>query len=156
MWAAAVRIHVRPNLAFPTFWVLDKPADHNISGRRCLKIEAGEPVDAGSWADDADAVFCRDTEKSTSIRVRPGGDGAVLSYSLTPKKVVLALPVAAIAMLSLLAASLVEGPHLGSIDLLRPIADAVALHEVPLLLFIVVSSLVVPRFIDDAYLRGGL
>ena len=39
---------------------------------------------------------------------------------------------------------------------LQSIADAIELHKMPLLLFIVASSLVVPRFIDDAHLRNGL
>ena len=88
--------------------------------------------------------------------VRPDENGAVLSYSLAPKKIVLALPVAAIATFSLLAASLAAGPHLGGDGPLQPIVDAVARHEVPLLLFVIASSMVVLRFIDDAYLRGGL
>lgn len=152
----AISIRVFPEQPFPTFWILNKPADYNISDRRYLKVEGGAPVDAGSWEDNADAVFCKDIERSTSLHVSPDTNGATLSYSLTPKKIALALPVAAIAMLSLLAVALAAGPHLGSDGPLGPIVDAVVLHEVPLLLFIIASSLVVPRFIDDAYLRGGL
>ena len=152
----AISIRVFPEQPFPTFWILNKPADYNISDRRYLKVEGGAPVDAGSWEDNADAVFCKDAERSTSLQVSPDTNGATLSYSLTPKKIVLALPVAAIAMLSLLAVAPAAGPHLGSDGPLGPIVDAVVIHEVPLLLFIIASSLVVPRFIDDAYLRGGL
>lgn len=152
----AIGIRMSPALSFPTFWILNRPADYNISNRRYLKAKGGTLADAGTWEDNKDVVFCKDTEKSTSLHVRPDRNGAALSYSLTPKKAVLALPVAAIVLLSLLAASLVAGPHLGGDGPLRPIADAVVLHEVPLLLFIIASSLVVPRFVDDAYLRGGL
>lgn len=151
-----IAIRVPPALPFPAFWILNKPAGYNVSGGRYSRIEDGVAVDGGSWEDNADAVFCKNTEKSTSLHVRPDENGAVLSYSLAPKKIVLALPVAAIAMLSLLAASLAAGPHLGGDGPLRPIVDAVVRHEVPLLLFIIASSMVVPRFIDDAYLRGGL
>ena len=76
--------------------------------------------------------------------------------TLTPKKIVLAVPVAAIAMLSLLAASVGASPHVDAGSPLRPIADAIVLHALPILLFIAASSLVVPRLIDDAYLRGAL
>lgn len=152
----AIRLRMSPPQPFPVFWVLNKPADYNISGRRYLKAKGGRLADAGSWENNEDAVCCRDTERCTSLHVRPDRSGAALSYSLTPKKIVLALPVAAIAMLSLLAASLAAVPHLDAGGSLQPIADAVVRHKVPLLLFIIASSLVVPRFIDDAYLRGGL
>lgn len=73
-----------------------------------------------------------------------------------PKKIAPALYVAAIFMLSLLAASLWASPHVGDDNPLWPVADAIVRHEMPLLLFIVASSLAVPRFIDDAHLRSGL
>ena len=38
----------------------------------------------------------------------------------------------------------------------QPIAGAIATRKMPLPLFIVASSLAVPRFADDARLRSGL
>ena len=156
LMARAITIKVSPALSVPTTWVLSKPGDYNISRRRYMGIKDGAQVDMGSWDDNADAVFCNDTEKSTSLHVKPDRNGAVLHYSLTPKKIVLAVPVAAIAMLSLLAASVGASPHVDAGSPLRPIADAIVLHALPILLFIAASSLVVPRLIDDAYLRGAL
>lgn len=151
-----VVISVPPALPFPVFWILGKPADYNISRRRYSTVKADRTTDMGSWEDNADAVFCKSTAKSESLHVKPCRDGATLSYSLTPKKIVLALPVAAIAMLSLLAISLWASPYLGGGGPLQPLADAIVLYKMPLLLFIIASSLVVPRFVDDAHLRNGL
>ena len=153
--SGAITIGVPPALPFPTFWILDKPADYNTSRRRYLRTGAGASVDMGTWEDNEGAVFCRSTAKSTSLHVKPDRSGADLSYSLTPKKIVLALPVTAIVLLSLLAVSLVASPYVNG-GPLQPIADAIVLHEMPLLLFIIASSLAVPRFIDDAHLRNGL
>lgn len=66
-----------------------------------------------------------------------------------------ALYVAAIFTLSLLAVSLRASPHVGDDNPLWPVADAIVLHEMPLLPPIVASSLAVPRLIDDADLRNG-
>lgn len=152
----AVIIKVPPAPPFPTLWILNKPADYNISRRRYLRVKNGAVKDMGSWEDNAKAVFCKTTAKSETLRVSPDRNGAILYYSLAPKKIVLALPVAAIAMLSLLAVSLGISPYLDSGNPLWPVADAIVRHEMLLLLFIVTSSLVVPRFIDDAHLRNGL
>ena len=149
-------ILVPPALKYPVYWILNKPAGYEISRRRYSTIKDGSPSDTGSWRDNTDAVFCKETARSVSLHVKPDRNGAVLSYSLTPKKIVVALPVAAIAMISLLAIALGVSPHVDAASPLRPIADAIILHELPLLLFIVTSSLVVPRFIDDDHLRGGL
>ena len=154
--AGTIVIKVPPALPFPTFWILDKPADYNISRRRYSRVKAGMSSDMGSWEENSGSVFCKSAAKSESLHVKPDRNGATLSYSLTPKKIVLALPVAAIAMLSLLAISLGASPYVDGGGPLQPIADAIVAHKMPLLLFIVASSLVVPRFIDDAHLRNGL
>lgn len=152
----AIMIKVPAAQPFPMFWILNKPTDYNVSRRRYSSIEDGATANVGSWADNAGAVCCRGTAKSESIRVKPDRGEAVLSYSLTPKKIVLALPVAAISMLSLLAILLGVSPHVGSGSPLWAVADAIVRHKMLLLVFIVTSSLVVPRFIDDAHLRNGL
>lgn len=154
--ARAITTKASPALPFPTTWVLNKPEDYNISRRRYRRIKDGALADMGSWDDNADAVFCNDTEKSTSLHVKRGQNGAVLHYSLTPKKIVLAVPAAAIAMPSPLAVSVGASPHVDTGSPLRPIADAIVHHALPILLFIAASSLVVPRLIDDAHLRGAL
>lgn len=156
LWTGAIRISVPSVSPFPTFWILGRPADYNISRRRYSKIENGTLKNMGSWKANADAVFCESTAKSESVHVKPNPSGAALHYSLTPKKIVLVLPVAAIVMLSLLAMSLWASPYVDGGGTLQSIADAIELHKMPLLLFIVASSLVVPRFIDDAHLRNGL
>ena len=156
LWTGVIMISIPPALPFPTFWILGRPADYNISRRRYSRVEDGVLKSMGSWEANADAVFCESTAKSESLHVKPDTNGAALYYTLTPKKIVLALPVAAIFMLSLLAVSLWASPHVVDGDPLWHIADAIVRHEMPLLLFIVASSLVVPRFIDDAHLRNGL
>lgn len=152
----AITVWIPPAQPFPTFWILGKPDGYDISRRHYAAVKGGTTTDLGSWEDNSDAVFCKDTARSTSLRVKPDRNGAVLSYSLTPKNVVVALPVAATAMLPPQAVSVGASPHVGTGSPLRPIADAIVHHALPILLFIAASSLVVPRLIDDAHLRGAL
>ena len=151
-----ITIDIPPEQPFPVFWILNKPIDYNISRRRYLQTSSGERVEMGSWEENADTVVCSTAAKCISLHVKAGPNGAALSYSLTPKKIKYALPVSAVAMLSVLAISLGVSPHLDGAGPLQPIADAIVLYEMPLLLFIIASSLAVPRFIDDAHLRNGL
>ena len=151
-----VVISVPPALPFPVLWILGKLADYSISRRRYSTVKAGRTTDMGSREDNADVVFCKITAKSESLHVKPCRDGATLSYSPTHKKITLALPVAAIAMLSQLAVSPWASPYLDGGVPPQPLADAIALYKMPLPLFIIASSLAVPRFVDDACLRNDL
>lgn len=151
-----ITIDIPPEQPFPVFWILNKPIDYNISRRRYLQISDGKRVEMGSWKENADTVVSSSAAKSISLHIKPGPNGAALSYALTPKKIKYALPVSAVAMLSLLAVSLGVSPLLDGAGPLQPIADAIILYEMPLLLFIIASSLAIPRFVDDAHLRNGL
>ena len=153
----SILIDVPSHLPFPAFWVLYKPAGYNIVRRGYSKIEDGAQRSMGSWKDNTDTVFCRDTEKSVQLGVARSSGGAVLSYALRPKWSVLALPVAAAVLLSILSVAVGMGPQVLADDApLKSAIDEMLRHETSLLLFTVTASMVVPRFIDDAYIRNGL
>ena len=153
----SILIEVPSQLPFPAFWILRKPEHYDIVRRRYSRIEGDVQKPMGSWKDNSDAIFCNDSETSVQFNVDRGQSGAVLSYTLRPKRSVLALPIAAIALLSLLSIALGLAPLVAADG--TPIGSAVdelLRHELPLLLFVVATSMVVPRFIDDAYIRNGL
>lgn len=153
----SILIEVPSQLPFPAFWILRKPEHYDIVRRRYSRIEGDIQKPMGSWKDNGDAVFCNDSETSVQFNVDRRQGGAVLSYALRPKRSVLALPVAAVVLLSLLPVALGLAPLVAASG--TPIGSAVdelLRHELPLLLFVVATSMVVPRFIDDAYIRNGL
>ena len=77
----------------------------------------------GSWKDNGDAVFCNDSETSVQFNVDRRQGGAVLSYALRPKRSVLALPVAAVVLLSPLSVALGLAPLVAASG--TPIGSAV-------------------------------
>lgn len=153
----SILIDVPSQLPFPVFWILRKPVDYDIVRRGYSKIEDGVQRPMGSWKDNSGAIFCNDAENTVHLSVDRRQSGAVLSYTLRPKWHVLALPVAAVVLLSLLPVALGLAPLVAASG--TPIGLAVgelSRHELPLLLFVLAASMVVPRFIDDVYIRNGL
>ncbi len=136
MMVRTIIISIPPEQSFPMLWVLDKPPDYNISRRRYSSKEHVKTAGGGSRGDKAGTAVFRDTTKSVSLHVGPSKASAILSYSLVPKKTVLALPASVIGMLTLLAASLGVGPLLDSDNPLWPIAEEILRHETLLVLFI--------------------
>lgn len=119
----SILIEVPSHLPFPAFWILRKPEHYDIVRRRYSRIEGDIQKPMGSWKDNGDAVFCNDSETSVQFNVDRRQGGAVLSYALRPKRSVLALPVAAVVLLSLLSVALGLAPLVAASG--TPIGSAV-------------------------------
>ena len=149
-------LNVSSDLPFPVFWILKKPSDYNIVNQKYYMIENNRLTNKKSWAENANRIFYyNNTVHSSTILVKPNQLNMLLSYSFTPKRSIIVLPIASVCLLIIFSATLIIAQYYTTCcNFGNPkLAEDLLKRKIELSLFVVSASLIIPRFISNVEIR---
>ena len=148
-----IYLDVSSNLPFPVFWIFKKPDDYNMTNQYCHIIEDNKLKNRTTWKEGNNKLFYYDnTYNNATIIVKSDQTHLLVSYSFIPKPSIITLPTASIVLLTSFSLFLIGIQNYANdvgYDDLPLLFENLLDRNIELSLFIVSSSLVIPRFISN-------
>ena len=152
-----IYLDVSSNLPFPVFWIFKKPDDYNMTNQYCHIIEDNKLKNRTTWKEGNNKLFYYDnTYNNATIIVKSDQTHLLVSYSFIPKPSIITLPTASIVLLTSFSLFLIGIQNYANdvgYDDLPLLFENLLDRNIELSLFIVSSSLVIPRFISNIEIR---
>ena len=152
-----ILLDVSSNLSFPVFWIFKKPTDYNITNQISYTVKDEKLTNKKSWKNTRDGSFYyADTERTSTLLVKPNQDKLIISYSFKPKASIIMLPMTSIVLLVSFSSFLIvvqNSAAYGWYWISPSLAENLLERKIELSLFIVSLSLIIPKFIVNAEIR---
>lgn len=151
-----IYLDVSCDLSFPVFWIFEKPKDYYIKNQYCYTVEGDKLTNRRSWNCKDDVFYYDNTANASIFLVKPNQNNLLVVYSFSPKHSVVALPISSIVLLVSFSAFLIfiqnYAETVNSNTLSIGIKNLLE-RKIELSLFIVSSSLIIPRLISNLEIR---